>query len=126
MNKPVIDYNRVAALPALVRSFCFNNQAWVVGGAALWLLKLQDQAPRDYDLLIPFYTWGDACRTIPEGSKTNSHGGIKLVQDDIKIDVWCGDIGWFFGQVPKTPAYGVNPKTMTFLTASREMQRVKS
>lgn len=125
MSKPVLNYNRVAALPALVRCFCFNNEGWVVGSGALWLLNLKDDEPRDYDIIVPFYQWGNACRVIPEGSPTNSHGGIKITTDSVKIDVWCGDIGWFFGQVPATPAYAVSPKTMTFLSASRDQVRVK-
>lgn len=123
---PILDYNKIAKLPALVRSFCFNNEGWIVGSGALYLLSLKSDEPRDYDILVPFYQWGLACRSIPENSPTNSHGGVKVRSDGLSIDVWCGDIGWFLGQVPQTPAYAVNPKTMTFLTVSREMKRVKS
>lgn len=124
--KPILDYNKVAGLPALIRSFCFSHEAWIVGSAANWLLGLRFDEPRDYDLLIPFYQWGSACRSIPEGSPTNSHGGVKISSDGIALDVWCGDIGWFLGQVPSVPAYAVNPKTMTFLKAARDQKRVKS
>lgn len=123
---PIIDYNRIARLPALIRSFCFNNEGWIVGSGALYLLGLKEKDPRDFDILIPFYQWGLACRSIPENSLTNSHGGVKIVSDHTIIDVWCGDIGWFFGQVPAVPAYAVNPKSMTFLMADRQMARVKS
>lgn len=123
---PILDYNKVAKLPALVRSFCFNNDGWIVGSTANWLLGLKGDDPRDYDILIPFYTWGVACRSIPEGSPTNSHGGIKISSDGVIIDVWGGDIGWFLGQVPQTPAYAVHPKTMTYLTADRKYSRIKS
>lgn len=121
-----IDYNRIAALPAVVRAFAFSNEAWIVGSAALYLLGLKDDDPRDYDMLIPFYQWGKACRSIPEGSPTNSHGGVKITTDGIMIDVWCGDIGWFMGQVPAVPAYAVSPLTMTFLKADRAIKRVKT
>lgn len=121
----LIDYNKIAKLPALVRSFCYAHEGWIVGSAALYLLGLKDDSPRDYDILIPFYQWGIACRSIPEGSSTNSHGGVKLISDGVTIDVWCGDIGWFLGQVPQVPAYAVSPKTMTFLKADREMKRTK-
>lgn len=122
---PILDYNKVASLPGIVRSFCFNNDAWIVGGAAKWLLGIQEELPRDYDLLVPFWTWGIACRTIPENSPTNSQGGIKVLTDGVCIDVWAGDIGWFLAQVPSYPAYAVQPKSMAFLSASREMRRVK-
>lgn len=123
---PILNYNKLAALPALVRSFCHNNDGWVVGSGALYLLDLKNDPPRDWDILIPFWTWGVACKTIPEGSPTNSHGGVKMKADGITVDVWAGDLGWFFGQVPSTPTYAAHPKSMTFLTASREMKRVKS
>lgn len=83
----MLNYNKIAKLPALVRSFCFSNEAWIVGSAALYLLDLKDDHPRDFDLLIPFYQWGVACRSIPENSPTNSHGGVKLISDGCAIDV---------------------------------------
>ncbi len=123
---PILNYNKVAELPAIVRSFCFSNEAWIVGSCAKWLLTLTETPPRDFDLLIPFYCWGQASRTIPVGSLTNSNGGVKLVVDGVSIDVWAGDIGWFLSQVPAIPAYAVNPRFMTFLTADRVQQRIKT
>lgn len=124
MNDPILDYYKVSILPPLVRSFCFSNDAWIVGSGAKWLLNIKQDAPRDWDILVPFYAWGIACRSIPAGAVTNSNGGIKLQDHETFIDVWAGDIGWFLGQAP-SPAYAVYPKTMTFLTASRELLRVK-
>jgi hypothetical protein len=121
---PVLDYNRIAALPGLIRSFCFSNEGWIVGSGAKWLLGGIDY-PRDWDILIPFYTWGLACRSIPENSPTNAQGGVKITHGSDSIDVWAGDIGWFLGQVPSYPAYAVSPKFMTFLTAQRTQKRVK-
>lgn len=123
---PEINYSRVANLPALVRSFCHSNEGWVVGGGASYLLSISENIPRDWDVLVPFWQWGLACKTIPEGSLTNSHGGVKLVSGDLKIDVWAGDIGWFLAQVPSYPSYAVHPKSMTFLAASKQVMRVKS
>ncbi len=123
---PIIDYNRVAALPASIRSFCHNNDGWIVGSGAQYLLSIKDNLPRDWDLLIPFWTWGMACKTIPEGSPTNSQGGIKLLIDGLSIDVWAGDIGWFMAQIPNQPAYAIHPKSMTYLTSGKESKRVKS
>lgn len=126
MSQYNINYSRVAAMPALVRSFCFSNEAWVVGGAANFLLGFGADLPRDWDVLVPFWQWGVACRSIPEGSLTNSHGGVKLVVGDVRIDVWGGDVGWFLSQVPTYPAMAVHPKTMTWLLAGDNVQRVKA
>jgi hypothetical protein len=123
---PLLNYNTVSTLPPLVRSFCFNNSAWIMGSAALYLLELKEELPRDWDILVPFWSWGTACRTIPEGAPTNSHGGIKFKDGNVAIDVWAGDVGWFLSQVPSYPAYGVHPKSMTFIAASNQMVRVKS
>lgn len=123
MGTPVLNYSKIAALPALVRSFCFSNEGWIVGSGAKWLLDLRTEPPRDFDVLIPFYTWGIACRSIPEGSLTNSHGGVKIRSDGLEVDVWAGDIGWFLAQVPLPPAYAVQPKTMTVLTMTKAQTR---
>lgn len=119
---PIV-YGRVAAIPVVVRAFCFSNEGWVVGGAAKYLLGLTTEPPRDWDILVPLWQWGVACRSIPEGSPTNSHGGVKLTMDGVEIDVWGGDIGWFLGQVPSYPAYAVHPKTMTWLMAGNGVTR---
>lgn len=118
-----IKYVRVAALPTIVRTFCYSHDAWIVGSGAEYLLGLKTDTPRDWDILIPFWQWGIACKTIPEGSITNAHGGIKLKNDDVWVDVWAGDVGWFLSQVPSYPAYAVNPKAMIFLSADSKVAR---
>jgi hypothetical protein len=125
-EQPILDYNKVSVLPPLVRAFCFNNEAWVVGSAALYLVGLKPDVPRDWDVLVPLWSWGVASRTIPEGMLTNSHGGVKLKDGNTVVDVWGGDIGWFLAQVPSYPAYAVHPKSLTWLSASDQFARVKS
>lgn len=120
-----LNYHKIAALPAIIRTFCFSHEAWIVGSAASFLLDLKDEMPRDWDILVPFWTWGVACRTIPEGTPTNSFGGLKVTSDGYKIDVWSGDVGWFLAQVPNLPAYAVHPKSFTWLAASRQLRRIK-
>jgi len=120
-----ISYRRMADLPTLIRALCYAHDAWVVGSGAAYLLNLKNDAPRDWDILVPFWTWGIACKLIPQGSVTNSHGGIKLISDGIEVDVWAGDVGWFLGQVPKLPAYAVHPRTMRFLVAGNDVLRDK-
>jgi len=121
-----LNYNKIAGLPHVIRSFCYGYDGWIVGSAASWLLDLKPDQPRDFDILCPFYTWGQACRTIPEGSVTNAFGGIKFAVEGVTIDIWAGDIGWFLNQVPELPAYAVHPKGMSFLTVSRDTKRIKS
>lgn len=120
MSGVSISYERVAALPALVRSFCHSHEAWIVGSGAAYLLGHVDKPPRDWDVLIHLWQWGIASKTIPKGSQTNSHGGVKVpIGDGQDVDVWAGDIGWFLAQAPAQPHYAVQPKTMTVLTSSR-------
>lgn len=121
-----LNYNKVAALPSLIRGFCHSHDGWIVGSGALYLLDLKSEFPRDWDVLIPLWTWGIACKTIPEGTPTNSHGGIKIKEGELSVDVWAGDIGWFLAQVPSHPAYAVHPKSLTFICSSKELTRIKS
>lgn len=118
----MINYNKVAALSHLIKSFTYPFESWIVGGGAKYLLDLQEESPRDWDILIPFYTWGQACRIIPEGSPTNAFGGVKLDS----IDVWCGDIGYFMGHANSYPQYAVNPKFMIYICADNQVERVKN
>jgi hypothetical protein len=120
-----LNYHKIAALPTIVRSFCYSHDAWIVGSGAEYLLDIKELAPRDWDLLIPFWCWGTACKTVPAGTPTNSHGGIKLTENGLSIDLWAGDIGWFLSQVPTYPAYATYPKSPTFLIASQQLKRQK-
>lgn len=125
MTVIALNYNKVALLPPLVRAFCYNNDAWIVGTAALYLLD-QVESFNDYDILIPFWTWGDACRACPCGSLTNSHGGIKLKIDEYKTcDIWAGDIGWFLAQVPLCPSFAVHIKSQRFIRVDNDINRTK-
>jgi len=120
-DKPaVLDYDKLAMLPLAVKMFCRNNRGWIVGGAARWLLGRADEPPRDWDIIIPLAEWPAAAGSIPRGSVTNSHGGVKLVADGAQIDVWPGDIGAFLGQIPfDNRAYAVHPSTTTVLISWR-------
>lgn len=121
MKNTQINYNKISLLPHLIKSFCYPFESWIVGGGAKYLLDIQKDLPRDWDILIPFWQWGNACRIIPEGSKTNSFGGIKIEN----IDIWGGDIGWFMGQTSNYPSYAINLKYMISLESNKEIKRVK-
>lgn len=78
-----------STLPKLVVALCTNFDAWIVGSAA----DPSNDNPRDIDVLVPIYSWGQACHLIPKNAKVNSLGGWKCF-DDIEIDIWPGDLGW--------------------------------
>lgn len=118
----MINYNKIAALPHLVKSFTHPFDGWIVGGGAKFLLDFQEELPRDWDILIPFYTWGQACRIVPEGSKTNAFGGIKIEN----VDIWAGDIGYFIGHANAYPQFAVSPKFMAFIMGNNKVQRIKN
>lgn len=117
-----INYKKIANLPAMVRAFCYGHSGWIVGSGAKFLLDKQDQ-PRDWDILVPFWSWGVACKIVPAGTQSNSHGGFKLILSECEIDVWAGDIGWFLSQVPVYPSFAVHPQSMVFLSASDSINR---
>lgn len=120
-----VNYAKVALLPALVRAFCYSHEAWIVGSSAAYLLDTGVDYPRDWDVLVPFWHWGVACKMIPKNSPTNSHGGIKIDSAHSQIDVWAGDIGWFLAQLPTMPGYAVQPKSMAHLVVSRDFHHDK-
>lgn len=119
----IIQYTRVAALPGVIRSYCYQNDAWIVGSGADYLLGIKVDLPRDWDILIPISNWNQACKSIPEGSKTNAFGGVKYTVEGIDIDVWGCDLGWFLGQLRNVPAHAVNPKTMTSISVYKDVKR---
>lgn len=124
-----INYARVAALPLPVRAFCYSNDGWVVGSGAAYLLDLKEDLPRDWDVLVPLSEWPRACKSIPAGSETNSHGGVKVVIEEypprLIMDVWGDDLARFLVQIPASmlPAYAVHPRTMTFLQVEQKVKR---
>ena len=95
------------SLPPLALKLTHMHDAWIVGSAA----DPCNESPRDYDVIVPFSSWGQACMLIPGDAKPNSFGGFKCIDDGIEVDVWPGDLGWLM-QRPKAmyawhPASGV-------------------
>ena len=83
-------------IPQKVNELSWNYEAWIVGGGARYLVGLEDSC-KDWDILIPFYRWGEACRIVPRGTPSNTQGGFKLDVENSEIDIWPGEIGWFLG-----------------------------
>jgi len=118
MTELQVKYDRLKFLPPVARTLCFNHDGWVVGSTAAYLIGINNEIQRDLDILIPFYEWGNACKIVPAGTPANSFGGFKLKSDDVEIDLWAGDIGWFIAQVPKKPVYAVQIKSYTVLVGT--------
>lgn len=114
-------YHRFNKLPLIVRSFCFQNNGWIVGGAAKYLLGIYTDPPRDYDILIPLEHWDKACKTIPLGSTTNSFGGIKLRVDGVEVDIWGDSLSNFIETQNTWPNYAVNLNQFTQLVFDRQV-----
>lgn len=78
--------------PKLVCSLVYGHNAWVVGSGA----KEGSENPRDWDVLVPFQNWFEACFLIPKNAYPNTFGGWKCETDEGFVDVWPGDLGSFF------------------------------
>ena len=118
-----LKYKRLIELPAIVRSFCHNNDGWIVGGAAMYLLGLIDEKPRDYDICIPLHNWNRANKTVPRGTPANSWGGFKITEGDVEVDIWANDIGVVLADAHPEylPLYAVQPRTWCTLTADNKI-----
>ena len=91
---------RILRLDPLVRYLCKYHNALIVGTGALWLLGETDKSPGDFDIIVPPSEWATACRLFPRHCKTNSFGGIVVEGVRDTMDIWCGDIQDYFGQLP--------------------------
>ena len=75
-------------LPRVVYQMAVHR-ALLVGSQAKLLMGELDEAPNDYDLLVPLDKWQIIAMLIPEDAKPNKFGGWRFVDDkDNEIDVW--------------------------------------
>lgn len=74
-------------LPEAVCKLCYAHGAWIVGGAAV------SDAPKDYDVAVPFGEWQRAAMLIPRDARPNPFGGWKFVSEGVEVDVWPCDLG---------------------------------
>ena len=110
---PVFVYDRLRELPALVRSMCFSHDAWIVGGAAVYLCGLSNTYPRDWDVIVPPSRWQAACKSLPYKSQINTMGGVKVIGVGFEMDVWASDLGQHFAEsFGDFDLVAVFPKTM--------------
>lgn len=73
-----IIHERLQILPPSARALVYGHDGWIVGGCTKYILGINDDIPKDIDIIVPFYEWGKACLIIPRGTLSNSFGGHKL------------------------------------------------
>jgi hypothetical protein len=78
-------------LPKLVLHLTHAHNGWIVGSGADPNLK---EPPRDYDVVIPFSEWQQACMLIPSDAVPNTFGGWKCLSDGFEVDVWPAELSW--------------------------------
>lgn len=93
--------------PKFVNKISHGFDAWVVGSSA----DPTNDNPKDYDVLVPFSRWQEACMMIPASAKPNTFGGWKIEEDGASIDVWPGDIGWLMQRPKMKFAYHISSGT---------------
>lgn len=119
ISLPTFRYEALREIPSLVKTLTFIHNGWIVGGAAKYMCGLID-APRDWDIIIPPAEWALASKSFPHGSLINTMGGVKIVENNIEIDVWASDLGDHF-----LTSYGgfdliaVSPKTQQVCYCSK-------
>lgn len=103
------DYTRLRDMPVIVRALAFNHEAWVVGGAAEYLVGAIDEL-RDWDVIVPIRNWTDAQHLIPYQTPSNTFGGHKIDVNGIDVDVWAEDLDHFLMTATKGIKIAVQPR----------------
>lgn len=115
----MINHNRVKALPTVVRQFLYISNGWLVGSGAPYLIGTTDDIPKDWDIIVPFKYWNKTVFCLIENATVNSKGGVRIITDEVKLDMWPGELDWYFRQIPHFPAYAVNLCSCVCLTAEK-------
>lgn len=76
--------------PKLVLDLSFIANAWIVGSAA----DPSNTNARDFDMVVPYSQWQNACMLIPSDAKPNHFGGWKCISEGVEVDVWPGELSF--------------------------------
>lgn len=107
-------------IPYEIMTYLKAGEGWLVGSGASYILGRKKEIPNDWDVLIPFWKWGEVSNLLGHGHVTNHSGGIKVKLNSATMDIWCGDIGWYFGQLPNQfDAVAINPLNKIVLESHR-------
>jgi hypothetical protein len=75
-------------LPRVVYQMAVHG-ALLVGSQAKLMMGELDEAPNDYDLLVPLDKWQTIAMLIPPDAKPNKFGGWRFTDEkDNEVDVW--------------------------------------
>lgn len=115
MNE-LYNYNKFSNAPDIVRTLCLNYSAFIIGGAAKYLLDEEDSC-RDWDIVVPLSQWGLAQRLIPKNAIHNTFGGSKIILEKNKtftiifesVDIWSADISFVMENNKDPIFYIVHP-----------------
>ena len=105
-----IDPKRNKGLPPTVKRLTHGFDAWIVGSAA----DPTNDNPNDFDVQVPYSSWGQACFLIPQDARINAFGGMRFEEEGHQIDVWPGELGWIIQRPGCKWAW--HPKTGIFIT----------
>ena len=101
-------YDKFSSAPLLVRNLCTNYGAFIIGGAAKYLLGYTDSC-KDWDVVVPLHQWHLAQRLIPKNAVHNTFGGSKIIENGYVVDVWSADLGFVMENSPTKEFYIVHP-----------------
>jgi hypothetical protein len=62
-------------------------------------LGIDNDPPKDWDILVPWSEWYYVRGMIPTGSVTGFNAGVKFTVDDVLMNVWPDDLGIFLRQL---------------------------
>lgn len=82
---------RLQNLPKHVRSIAQLKGAWIIGGAAEWLVSRNADLPKDYDFIVAPEALQEVLRILSVYSYSitvNSFGGVKATKGGTVIDIW--------------------------------------
>lgn len=113
-------YSRFSGLPKIVRNFCTNYDAYIVGGCANYLCG-DVISYRDIDILVPLSHWPKAQKLIPRGAKHNTYGGSKIISRSVEIDVWADELSNFLYNMTENNFKIVHPRTKSIILVEQKL-----
>ncbi len=104
------------SLPDVVRTLCWNVDAWIVGSAAE-----NFRTAKDWDVIVPHDRWSEAALICISHSPTaNSFGGWKLhPKTGETIDVWPCSLDQYLITAPNvSQLFTVQPKRGLYVNSN--------
>ena len=84
-------------LPEVVQSILITSEGWLVGNSVENLIK--GEKVNDFDIIVPsrelFQVVVKQLHCKNNFFGLNSYGGIKVILQDIYIDIWCEELSHF-------------------------------